>query len=96
MSGTKELRYAKGIMRKIGMRLIHEKREALSIHGNNWQEDRRQRDLLTLLIQGNADPSIPEHERLSDEDILAREFATYRPRVRYRYVLLIGPLEIPT
>lgn len=62
------------------MRLIREKREALALHTKGWQEDRRQRDLLTLLIQCNTDPSIPERERLTDEDILARKSTTAASR----------------
>ncbi|KAI0734311.1 cytochrome P450 [Fomitopsis betulina] len=71
VSGTKEVRNAYRIMRKIGERLIGEKRET-ALHAKDWQGDRRQRDLLTLLIQGNTDPSIPDSERLTDEEILAQ------------------------
>ncbi|EPT02364.1 hypothetical protein FOMPIDRAFT_141460 [Fomitopsis schrenkii] len=73
VSGTKEVRNAYRTMRKIGERLIDEKRETTS-RVRGWQEDHRQRDLLTLLIKANTDPSIPESERLTDEEILAREF----------------------
>ena len=62
------------------MRLIREKRDALALHTKGWQEDHRQRDLLTLLIQSNTDPSIPERERLTDKDILARESTTTASR----------------
>ncbi|EPT01442.1 hypothetical protein FOMPIDRAFT_1120520 [Fomitopsis schrenkii] len=72
VSGTKEVRNAYRIMHNIGERLIGEKRET-ALHAKSLQ-DHRQRDLLTLLIQGNTDPSIPESERLTDEEILAREF----------------------
>lgn len=78
-------------MRKIGERLIGEKRET-ALHAKDWQGDRRQRDLLTLLIQGNTDPSIPDSERLTDEEILAREFQPSLVTVRS----LTKLLEIPT
>ena len=72
MSGTKEVQNAHDIMRTISTRLVREKREA-AIH--KGPQDHDQRDLLSLLIQSNADASIPERERLTDKDILARKLA---------------------
>ena len=33
----------------------------------------RGRDLLTVLVKSNADPDIPESQKLSDTEVLARE-----------------------
>ena len=66
-------------MREIGMKLVQEKkaelaREAVeSKHGGaEHKSDVRSRDLLTLLIKANMATDIPENQRLSDEDVLAR------------------------
>lgn len=31
------------------------------------------RDLLTSLVKANADPDVPESQKLSDEEVLSRE-----------------------
>ncbi|KZT73023.1 cytochrome P450 [Daedalea quercina L-15889] len=78
VGGTKEVRNAHQIMRNIGMRLVREKKDMILNQGKaaSLDEDARgksnQRDLLTLLIKANMDPSIPKSQRLSDEDILAQ------------------------
>ena len=69
-------------MRRIGMQLIQEKKAAI-IHERAKNEqgkyfdrierrDLQSRDLLTLLIKANMATDIPESQRLSDEDVLAR------------------------
>ena len=75
-------------MQQIGMKLIQEKKAEIAREGTekNRQEkssfeglergDLRGRDLLTLLIKANMAMDIPESQRLSDEDVLAR---AYRP-----------------
>ncbi len=70
-------------MKRIGMRLIQEKKAAIireraekSEQGKSFngieRRDLRSRDLLTLLIKANMASDIPESQRLSDEDVLAR------------------------
>ncbi|KAH9926682.1 cytochrome P450 monooxygenase [Fomitopsis serialis] len=65
------------VTRRVGMQLIREKKadvvKAMS-SGKEWSEVLGSRDLLTLLIKANMNSNIPEHQRLSDEDVLAREF----------------------
>ena len=70
-------------MRRIGMQLIQEKKAAI-IHERAEKNEQRKsfdrierrdlqsRDLLTLLIKANMATDIPESQRLSDEDVLAR------------------------
>ena len=38
------------------------------------RKDLRERDLLTLLIKANMATDIPESQRLTDEEVLAREY----------------------
>lgn len=41
------------------------------------KKDIQGRDLLSLLIKANMATDIPDSARMSDEDILAREFSRY-------------------
>ena len=69
------------IMRRIGLQLIAEKKAAIlaekNSNGQNGvgleRKDVRGRDLLTLLIKANMATDIPENQRLTDEEVLARE-----------------------
>lgn len=72
-------------MRRIGMQLIREKKAALARERAEKDEqkafngierrDLRSMDLLTLLIKANMATDIPEGQRLSDEDVLARAYS---------------------
>lgn len=68
---------AKRMMHRVGLELIREKRAALmsanSCEKGEKQTDFQSRDLLTLLIKANMGFDIPENQRMSEEDILARE-----------------------
>ena len=74
-------------MHRIGTRLIAEKKAAvLSAHsqkrGDACTIERHEfesKDLLTLLIKSNMAADMPDNQRLSEEDILAREFLTSLP-----------------
>ena len=63
-------------MRKIGMALIAEKKasiQAEEAEGKGRTDARGgARDLLTLLLKSNMATEIPDNQRLSDEDVLAR------------------------
>ena len=72
-------------MRRIGTQLIAEKKAAIMREyaerkekggefGGVERKDLRSRDLLTLLLKANMATDIPENQRLSDEDVLAREW----------------------
>ncbi|KAH9910538.1 cytochrome P450 [Epithele typhae] len=73
---------AQDSMRKTGMQLIQEKKEAIAAEGKMGEAkldgfdgpDLRGRDILTLLLKANMATDIPESQRLSDEDVLAREY----------------------
>lgn len=65
-------------MRRIGMQLIAEKKAAiLATAGQDGKgvekKDVHGRDLLTLLIKANMATDIPESQRLTDEEVLARK-----------------------
>ena len=67
-------------MRKVGLQLIAEKKAAIMRETAEGKEksgierkDVRGRDLLTLLLKANIATDIPDNQRLTDEDVLARE-----------------------
>jgi hypothetical protein len=62
---------SQAIMMRIGRELLLESKNAI-VEGGAFQS-RRTRDLLSLLVWANTSKDIPESQRLSDEDVLARE-----------------------
>jgi hypothetical protein len=71
-------------MRRIGMQLIAEKKAAILAESREKgrgieRKDLRERDLLTLLIKANMASDIPESQRLSDDEVLARTYAICSP-----------------
>jgi cytochrome P450 len=64
-------RRAKEKMDQIGMQLLRESKAA-AIAGDH-KDVLERRDLLSLLTRANMDKELPESQRLSDEDVLARE-----------------------
>ncbi|KZT69443.1 cytochrome P450 [Daedalea quercina L-15889] len=68
---------AQDVARRVGMQLIQENKAEVvkaSSGGKGTDDALRSRDLLTLLIKANMSPDVPESQRLSDEDVLARKF----------------------
>ncbi|KAI0077563.1 cytochrome P450 [Panus rudis PR-1116 ss-1] len=69
----KRMDHAQGVMRRIGMELIAEKKAALLAEKSGvTKRDIKDRDLLTLLIKANMAVDIPEDQRMSDEEVLAQ------------------------
>ena len=62
-------------MHDVGMHIVKEKKNIVAKLGTGAGID-TSRDLLTLLIKANMDLSIPEDQRLSDEDVMARKSAS--------------------
>ena len=65
-------------MQRIGTQLIAEKKAALLARAREkgrgvQRKDMADRDLLSLLIKANMATDIPESQRLSEEEVLARE-----------------------
>lgn len=77
-------------MRRIGSELIAEKKAAIMRELNErknkekddgvGRNDMQGRDLLTLLLKANMATDIPDSQRLSDEDVLARAYILYIDR----------------
>lgn len=68
-------------MRRVGSELVQEHKKlfmdekgALAGLADDWKH----KDLLSALVKANLDPSIPESQRMNDEDVLSRElYFTY-------------------
>lgn len=65
-------------MNRIARKLIADKKQAILTDsseesGSVERKDVHGRDLLTLLIKANMASDIPEDQRLSDDEVLARE-----------------------
>jgi hypothetical protein len=63
-------------MTRIGRQLLNESKASLAgtgEKGNNWKA----RDLLSLLVRANMASDLPAHQRLSDEDVLARKMSCH-------------------
>ena len=74
---ARAVRRAQATMRRIGMELIQDRkaavlREVMGKRGTIDKKDLPGKDLLTLLIKANMATDIPEHKRLSDEEVLSR------------------------
>ena len=93
---------AQAVARRIGMQLIADKKAAVlrAAAANGGEKgisgkDIADRDLLTLLIKANMSTDIPDSQRLSDEDMLARapNFSGHGTiRTDWRIILI----EVPT
>ena len=80
-SRTRRIARAQKVMRRIGLQLVEEKKAEImkaASAGEKGDDTLHSRDLLTLLIKANMATDIPENQRLSDEDVLARKC----PRLR--------------
>lgn len=71
-------------MLQIGAELLAKKRTALLAASESKEQgvisednvDVSGRDLLTLLIKANIAKDLPESQRLSDDEVIAREYTT--------------------
>ncbi|KAJ7640602.1 cytochrome P450 [Mycena rosella] len=63
-------RDAQATMMRIGRKLLADSKRDIAETGTF--ETGRARDLLNLLVRANTSKEIPEHQRLSDEDVLAQ------------------------
>jgi hypothetical protein len=74
----RRIRDAKATMDRLGLQLVKEKKTALQTDSNVGVEKKsiQSRDLLSLLIKANVASDVPDNQRLSDEEVLARECLT--------------------
>lgn len=63
-------------LRKIGMQIINERKAEISQkakgHVGKASEGDQGRDLLTVLLRANMAEDLPDSQRLTEEDMLAR------------------------
>ena len=73
-------------MNRIGKQLLQDRKAAILAHGGiDGKLDRSSwhgRDLLSLLLRANMSADLPSNQRMTDEDVLARE---YPPRSKYPF-----------
>ncbi|KAJ2927120.1 hypothetical protein H1R20_g10018, partial [Candolleomyces eurysporus] len=68
-----ESKKARASMDRIGRELlVRNKREILNSKATSAKQDFRKRDLLTCLMRANMADDLPEHQRMSDVDVLAQ------------------------
>ena len=70
--------HAHSVARRVGMQIIQEKKAEIMKAATDEKgaaDALASRDLLTLLLKANMSTDIPESQRMSDEDVLARESA---------------------
>ena len=62
-------------MRRIGQDLLREKKINIDENADEEKEQGRGsgKDLLSVLVRANMDTELPESQRMSDEDVLARK-----------------------
>ena len=77
------------------MQLICERKDAVRLQSNRVDmPDLQGRDLLTLLVKANMEKDVPNNQRLSDEEVLARKL--YQPVCDGISSLMRIFTEIPT
>jgi hypothetical protein len=67
-------------MNRIGIQLLHDSKAAIVAaekDGPIMKDGLRGRDLLSLLIKANMATDIPDSQKLSDRDVLARVYIIY-------------------
>ena len=63
-------------MRRVGTELIEERKKLFVDEKDplaGASDDEQYKDLLSALVKANLDPSIPESQRMTDEEVLSRE-----------------------
>ena len=80
---------------RICMKLVQERKAAISLESSSLEKkDINRRDLLTLLIRANMATDVPDGQRLSDEEVLARKSQLSPPACSVFTKILFS--EIPT
>ena len=72
-----QIERAQRTMRRIGNELLKDCREVIAnttSHMNGERFGLRGHDLLTLLVKANMSKDLTDDQRLSDEDVISREF----------------------
>ena len=64
-------------MDRIGKQLLRASKAAILADGGNGNPEKSSwpgRDLLSLLLRANMSTDLPPNQRMTDEDVLAREY----------------------
>lgn len=69
-----EIRQARDTMSRIAKQLLQDSKASLTLASKSSGSSPRTRDLLSLLLRANTSTDIPQSQRLSDGDVLAREW----------------------
>ncbi|KAJ2914197.1 hypothetical protein MD484_g6203, partial [Candolleomyces efflorescens] len=78
-----ESKKARASMDRIGRELlVQNKHEILNSKATSAKEDFQKRDLLTCLMRANMADDLPEHQRMSDDDVLAPQNQDVQMRLR--------------
>ena len=79
-SRDKDLRKSQNVMREIAEELLNDSRQTiLAEHSGKVEKDSWQaKDLLSLLLKANMATDLLPHQRMSDEDVLARKSSTHQ------------------
>jgi len=75
-AGGAAVRTARRTMDRIGKQLLSESKAFLKATGEK-ADTIDTRDLLSLLLRSNMNTDIPENQRMSDEDVIARMVFSY-------------------
>lgn len=65
------MKKAQDVMNRIGVELLDESKEFFRASGE--KANYGSRDLLSLLVRANTSTDIPESQRMTDKDVIARE-----------------------
>lgn len=72
MAGDADANRASRTMARIGNQLLSESKAAL-LQGEKMEKTSwKSRDLLSILLRANTATDLPENQRMTDEDVLAR------------------------
>ncbi|KAH6919107.1 cytochrome P450 [Coprinopsis sp. MPI-PUGE-AT-0042] len=71
-----ESKSAKRTMDRIAHELLERSKAAMDGNGKADADSVRGKNLLTLLLRANMATDLPEHQRMSDEEVLARAYST--------------------
>ncbi|KAJ7272392.1 cytochrome P450 [Mycena rebaudengoi] len=72
LPGVRALNYAHGKMMAIGQQLVEKSKAALKASQDDKLLSSGQRDLLSLLLKANLSTDIPDHQRLSDTEVISQ------------------------
>lgn len=84
-------------MNRIGKQLLQDSKAAILADGSGNEKIEKSswpgRDLLSLLLRANMSTDLPPNQRMTEEDVLARE---YPAGLLFRLLNALAMVEVPT